>query len=714
MARKAVLALAAALVVLTAAPSSPLILGRITRSRSSPPRTTNHLVINVARPRVSPRDRLLGSAIRRACGSTWSRVPAYAAYLQRRGRLDSAWRPRWDRTVVLTVRGRAYRPRATGRAGRQFGGGSITFTYSGWTSADRQRLSAYVNSVYPMIRSIYGDPASTITVTIVSDPALQDILGGVYLPAVNEIRLPPIQDFSRDTFVLASLIVRAFHDDLFLAPEAWETGFARAVALVAHLQVDATFDLAGEPYYLLPFYDLLNQRPLAGATLFPASGYSGMTPWRIGMAQAAWLKVYAENRGFFRDFNTAYYAEYDPAVAPPLSDNVARLRELAAAAAPEVEGALFASWFARQFVLDSDGGPGEKLYLVALPQTDNVTVYLEADCYRTTTTDDEQPLNGTGQFHFMGWDGDLYLPEAGDLVTIQSGQGFLAPSFFNIGGAQRITVELAAGNQVAQSWFPYGVAGSGAYNEYFGVVVDGDAGSVSVSPGGAPPAAASVIRGVFAVDEPAPLDFLAQTAIELQPTAGVANLRQVNTGFLFHVFALRAYPLQAGTAQHTFGAGMAMVSLPVSPDQSDAADLLGLAPGATLLARWTPTLPGAYAFYPNTPPIEPGLGYWLKLSVPITVSAHGLLPSGQYRLHLRRGWQQIANPFTQTVAASAVQVKVADGAAMTMPQARAAGLAGSLFRYNGAYVVAQDLRPYEGLWLYVYAAEGCWLTINEP
>ena len=714
MTRKALAAIAAALIVAVAVPATAGPFGRIVRPRRPPP-GGDHLTVDLWRAPRSQLDPTLGRSIRAAAGTAWSKVPAYAAFLRSRGRLAGAWRPRWDRTVVLTVRGRAYAPDLTGRASRQFGGGSITFAYSGWTAAEQQLLSAYVNAVYPVIRSIYGAPASTITVTIVRDPQLQDILGGVYIPAVNEIHLPPIQDFSRDTYVLASLIVRAFHDDLFLAREVWETGFARAVGLVAHLQVDSGFDLLGEPYYLLPFYDLLNRRPLASPTIFPASGFTGMTFWRIGMAQAAWLKVYAENPSFFRDFNAAYYAEYDPGANPPLSANVARLRELAAAAAPQVEGALFQDWFARQYVRDTAGWPGEKLYLVALPQTDNETVFLAAEYYTSTLTGDEQPLATVGSFQFILWDGDLHVPEAGDTTNITDGQGFLAPTFRNVGGAQRITVELAAGGQVTQSWFPYGVASqAGVYNEYFGVVVDGDDGSVTVTPGGLPSEVAGVVRGVFAINEPAPLDFLAQTSVELRPTAGVTNSRAVNTGFLFYAFVLRAYPLQPGAVQHTFGAGLSMVALPASPNDSDAAKILGLTPGRTLLARWSATPPAGYSYYPNTPAIEPALGYWLKLSSPITVTASGLLPSGEYRAHFRQGWQQVGNPFGVMLPLSAIQVKVADAAPIPLTQAQANGVVGQLVRYVGSYQIAQNMQPYEGLWLYVYPAEGCWLIIREP
>lgn len=718
MIRKGFAAVAAALLVLTAIPSFSSILGPAAGSRFPRGQALGHLVVDLPWAPRRAGDPVLAWGIRRVCGKRWSRMPRYAAFLKRRGKLDARWQPRWDATALLRIGGRIYDPAAAGRATRQFGGGSITFAFSGWTTTEAQQLRAYVNAVYPVIQSIYGAPASTITVTVIRDPSIQSILGGVYLPALNEIHLPPIGDFSRDTFVLASLMVRAFHDDAFIAYDVWETGFARAVALIAHLIVDAGFDLSGEPYYLLPFYELLNQRPLASPTMFPQSGFTAMSVWRIAMSQAAWLKVYAENPGFFRDFNAAYYAESNLGGAPPPSQNAVRLRELAALAAPEVEGMSFPDWFARQFVLDTTGWPGEKLYLVALPQTDNITVFLEADYYRSTTTGDEQPLSATGSFQYIGWDGDLYSAEAGDLIAIQNGQGSLSPSFVSVGGPQRITIELAAGAQVAQSWFPYGVTSTGgAQNEYFGVVVDADGGTVSVMPPGIPTPAADVIRGVFAVDQPEALDFFGQTGVEYQPPGVSANLRLVNTGPLSYAFVLRAHPPALGAVTHTFPAGVSLAGLPESPDKSDAAAVLGLPRDQTLLARWSATVPGGYryVFYPNTPPIEPGLGYWLKSSVPLAVTAHGLLPTGEFRMHLRQGWHQISNPFRVVVPLTGVKVKLGDAAPVTFAQAQAGGLVSALLRWGAdSYLVAQSLPPYEGLWVYVFQSDGCWLIIQEP
>lgn len=713
MVSKRVVAITAALVALLAGPSYASLLGPITQPRTQ---SLSRFVVDLPRLPYGPNDPLLGWTIRSQCGTTFSRIPPYAVFLMRRSRLAASWRPRFDASVSLRVGGRLYDP-SLARVTRQYGGGSITFAYSGWTTTERQQLSAYVNAVYPVITSIYGAPASTITVTIIKDSALQNILGGVYVPALNEIHLPPIQDLSRDTYVLATLIVRAFHDDIAIAYDAWETGFARAVALVAHLQVDSNFDLSGEPFYLLPVYELLNQRPLAAKSMFPASGFTGMAVWRVGMAQGAWLKVYAENPAFFLDFNDAYYAEYEGST-PPLSQNVVRLRQLASLAAPQVEGMAFLDWFRRQFVLDTRGAPGDKLYLVALPQLDNATVFLEADHYRTATNGNEQTLSTTGVLQYILWDGDVFTPEAGTNIQIVNGQGFLAPTFVAIGGAQRVTVELAAGAQVVESWFPYGVAAAGgAFNEYLGVVVDADGGTVSVMPPGIPTPTANVIRGVFSVNQTQPLDFLAPTSVEYQPVSGLPNLRQANTGFQYYVFVLRAYPLALGTISRTFAAGLSMAGIPQSPDESDAADVIGLPYDQTMLSRWSPTLAGGYryVFYPDTPAIEPGRGYWLKLAVPLAVTTHGLLPTGEFRTHLQQGWHQISNPFRTAVALSGITVKVGDAAPVTMAQAQASGVVGSVFRYvSGNYAKVTSLPPYEGVWIYVFPAEGCWLIIREP
>jgi hypothetical protein len=327
-------------------------------------------------------------------------------------------------------------------------------------------------------------------------------------------------------------------------------------------------------------------------------------------------------------------------------------------------------------------------------------------------------LNASGTFQFILWNGRLNAPEAGTGIAIQNGQGTLAPTFYNIGGAQRITVELAAGAQIVESWFPYGVAAAGgAYNEYFGVVVDADSGVVNVVPPGIPTPAASVIRGVFSINQAATLDFLAQTGVEYQPPTGLPNSRLVNTGFLFYAFVLRASPPALGSVTHVFPTGLSMMGLPQSPDESDAAEILGLAPSQTLLSRWSATLPGGYryVFYPDTPPVEPGLGYWLKASAPLSVTAHGLLPTGESRIHLRQGWHQICNPFRTTAPLTAVTVKVADAAPVGFAQAQGAGIVSGLFRYSGgAYVAATALPPYEGLWVYVFPAQGCWLIIQEP
>jgi len=92
-----------------------------------------------------------------------------------------------------------------------------------------------------------------------------------------------------------------------------------------------------------------------------------------------------------------------------------------------------------------------------------------------------------------------------------------------------------------------------------------------------------------------------------------------------------------------------------------------------------------------------------------------LLPSGEWRLHLWPGWHQICNPFHTAVALTGIRVKFADTAPLSLAQAQAGAIVSALYRYaGGTYVVADSLPPYEGVWVYVFPTQGCWLIIQEP
>ena len=221
--------------------------------------------------------------------------------------------------------------------------------------------------------------AGSLETTTISE--VQRFAYGVYDVSNNRIMLPIFDSYKGTLSALLLNMIHAFHGPAVFQYDAWEQGFARAAASVIlrdfardpELIQKYNFDdpSANTLYSLLRFYDLLNQPPLANATFFPPSQadipingqftVAKMLWARIGMSGAAWLKVYIENQSFFRDFNAAYYAQFDPNATPSIAGNVPALRALAAPLLPGgVEGLGWNDWFTRQYVLDSSIAPGNK------------------------------------------------------------------------------------------------------------------------------------------------------------------------------------------------------------------------------------------------------------------------------------------------------------------------------------------------------------------
>jgi hypothetical protein len=658
----------------------------------------------------------------RAAARGWPAETPLVEFLRQRGALAGDQRLLPERTVVLQsdrlllpaywVGRRALRP----PVGRQ--ANALSFRYVGWTASEQATLQDYVARAYPVLVSVYGPPAASIQVSIVKDTNLHNLLGGTYNASTNEIRMPAIADASRDTYTLANLILRAFHDDLMLFYEAWEAGFCRAAALAAHKQVDPSFSASDDPFYFLPLYELLNKPALGNSKFFPPSGFTGMSVWRIGMAQAAWLKVMGHYPNFFRDFNALYYAQWTPTRNPPLSGDVEALVQIAATVAPTVESMPFADWFRRQHVLDTSVAIGEKLY--AAPYPLHETVALELDYYRTLSTGDEQPFSGTGHLSYSGWDGVPYFPYEGSEVPISAGQGFLSPTFANVGGPQRISIEASVGQQQALAYFPYAVSGPQNENEFFGITVGADSGTVSLVLADGRTGMPTVSQGAWSLDAGASLNKVGTSVFDYKTGGRPGQKRRAGTAWLYYVGVLQSAPGSATSLTHTFPAGLNLVTFPIEPFETDAARVLGLQPLQTLLARWKPDLSGTnkYVFYPHTPPIAPGLGYWLKLDQARAVTITGVLASSAapYPIRLLAGWNQVGNPFAQTVPLGKITVKYLDRAPVTFSTAVTQELVSAIYRLgaDGKYQASQELPPWEAVWVQAKPADGVWLLVSPP
>lgn len=658
--------------------------------------------------------------------------------LRRLDRLPKDGRLRFCRRAVWTRDGKTILPEREHnlRTGQRFGGGTLQFAYAGWSASDQQIISDYLSRAYPVMVSVYGQPASNITVTIRQDENLYETVeGGIYDATNNEIRVLPLlnpQSPGADMFGIAHLVLHAFHDDLMFSYDAWEEGFARAAALLVQTRLDPTFE-PGNPdatggsdgFYVLPNYDFMNQPALGNAILFPQtvipfSMVDILGAWRIGMAQASWVKVAAENLNYFRDFNSSYYAQYQP----DLEGNVPALKQIARSSAPTVEGLSFTDWYRRQYILDTSITVGLKLYVAPFPFSDYM--YINLHHYTTTTTGDEVPQGGVAQLTYRNYLSDDLFAEEGNEAPIPSsgvdaGLGSIAPSFFNIGGACRVSVDIVLNGLSTTIIYPYNVSGPsgndlfGPLNPCFGSVVGSEDGTITLS--GAWNDSSPMTNGVFTFLDLPRLTFPTKVTVDyVAEDTGQHVVLQKNVAWEYAALVFTS-PISVTTLTHTFPKGTTgyqLIALPGRPLISDEAAVFGVSPDRFLMARWRPELAGEdkYQLYPNiTSPLGPGVGAWVKLEkdANVSVQAEPIATDSDYRFKLMTGFNQIGTPTDATFDLAKLFVQVPGGAIQEFGTAQAAGLiSGGVFEYSqtDGYKLVTALSGWKGYWMRATSATG--------
>jgi hypothetical protein len=646
-----------------------------------------------------------------------AKLAAAAASLRRMQRYGLA-RPRaevrFPRTVVHTQGSRLVLPNLMQAA--QAGGGlgdptnDLTFVFEGWSDGDRAALQSYLRAAMPKARMIYGAPAFSATVKIIQDNTIQDIQGGTYDVTTNEIRIPPLSgNFPEDTYVLLMLVLNAFHDDALLFYDSWEQGMIGAAAYVIQTQpgVSAGYDpIDPGPFYALSVYECENLPELGNSTYYPASGAANMLVWRIAMARAAWLKCWIENPQFFAQFNQLYYASF----APTLPGDIPSLKELAAQAVPTVEGQPFAEWYEHQYVLDTSVRLGPKLFTWNIPLTE--AVGLIAELYETLPDGDERPFGGQARTTY--WNDDLTIQlyaEEGNLIDIPPGgstpgEGFLLPTFFNIGGPQRITVQADAAGLRRQYPFAYGVRGfNPGENNLYGAMVGANAGKVSAT-GGSGLTDLAVSRGVWGDRITAASLSPMQVAVTFTADSGDSVTRRYNIGWDSYCCLMPAGGQAARSHTFTYDLnGVYLMSLPLLPLNGDAAAVLGIPADQLLLAWWDPLLGGdtKYRIWPSFPFRNPGPGYWLRVPADTEVAVQGIEAdvSRPYEVPLAAGWNLIGSPRLADVPLANLQVQAGDQAAVSWDDAVTGHLVQrGIFSYSqtAGYELADVVQPWRGYW----------------
>ncbi len=652
-------------------------------------------------------------------------------FLQAAGALSPEAKLRFPRTIVHVVNGRMATPDLdrTLVTGRQVGdpANEIRFSFEGWEGfeADRDAFQAYLANAVPVARQVYGPPAFDLDVKVILDPELQSIQGGTYDTATNEIRIPePSGNFTEDSFVLMLLVLRAFRDEALIFFDAWEEGMARAAATAVQIApgVSPGYNpIDPGPFYAGSVYEAENQRPLGNPTFYPQSGFSGMLVWRIAMSFAAWLKCWVESPSFFADFNAAYYAQY----SQELAGDSRRLRLLAEQALPQVENLGFQDWIRRQHALDTGVTAGEKLYVWNIPFTDSVA--LIAEHYITNPEGDETPRGGRIFNNYFNYNFTIDLfAEEGYTIDLPStgdgaGEGFLLPTFFNIGGPQRITVRMTLGDIVRDFPFPYGQRGFEAgENNIYGAIIGPTTGTIDIT-GGTSPQGIEVQRGSWGTVATSGALTPRQMTITYNGEGDQTFARTVNVMFDSYIVFLEAGSQSRIEKGFLVGLnGLHLISLPFVPLETDEAAVFDLDPQRFLLARWDPQRDGgSYRIYPDVDPIRPGLGYFLKIFQDINLDTIGVEPAADSDVvvELKPGWNMIGSGFRTDVPVTRLRFRRGSGSLVDLDTAVAnRWVRAAIFEYSQdqGYLETDTLHPFMGYWLKSLVSPSLQLVIPGP
>ncbi len=186
---------------------------------------------------------------------------------------------------------------------------------------------------------------------------------------------------------------------------------------------------------------------------------------------------------------------------------------------------------------------------------------------------------------------------------------------------------------------------------------------------------------------------------------GTVTVFRRNTGPDFYVPVLKVKAASSGTYTHTFLAGAALVSFPVTPRETDVARLFGSSDANFPFAWWDPTKAGddKYRRYPAIPTIKPGAGYWLKLPASQTVTVTGDPPpdNSPSLITLQPGWNAIGNMLNATLNPWAMTVETGT-VAIPLADAISRDLVSPVWTYDGttaSYGVKRDLEAWEGAWI---------------
>jgi len=347
----------------------------------------------------------------------------------------------------------------------------LTFTFDSpsypWSAGELVTLNTALNDLYPIAKSVYGNPAFNITVNIRKDPTIIGV-AGFYNPSSNEIS---VRDASLD--VLCHEMIHAFRDDDLVGLGSWEEGMTRA-AEVEVFNRSTTYTHPFDQHHSYTYdvyYEGLNRQTIGSQNGNLFSGYVSAL-LRYQLAGYAWAKALLENPDFLRNFNNALYIKN---LTDPTTTTEFKLLEIATNVQSSVEGQGFLAWYRQQGVLNNNPPKGYFLY-------QRINQFTVDYFYRSPSGSEIMQPNATIQWAAYDYKGMILT--SGSSVTSANGSttifDFMIPPS---SGYIKVVVSASTPNgTISDTALSFAGGYNGSNLGVFGVVEGADSGTVTITP----------------------------------------------------------------------------------------------------------------------------------------------------------------------------------------------------------------------------------------
>jgi uncharacterized repeat protein (TIGR01451 family) len=366
-------------------------------------------------------------------------------------------------------------------------GNRLTFTFDSpehpWTADELNIINNALGDFSPVIETVYGEPAFTITVNIRKDPSIT--FAGEYSPITKEIVL---RDATR-LDVLCHEMIHAFRDENMLLINSYEEGMTRAVEVEVFNRLAAyTFWNENHSYMYDVYYEGLN-RQVIGSQFGNFDYASPFLLLRYDLTGYAWAKIFLENPNFFIDFNRTLYER--TLLNPSALSDASILQDIASSLQPVVEGKPFFTWYEQQGIFDTTPQQGYFLY----QNISNFNVYY---FFRDISGSEKMIEGATIEWEI--YDHDDSFISSGHGVTSSFGWTSLNPVFpAQYNGRIKViaSVKTPEGSIISN----IALRSVGETEGIFGIVDDSETGVITITPldDVTPPVSLDVINGAFSI-----------------------------------------------------------------------------------------------------------------------------------------------------------------------------------------------------------------------